>query len=178
MHRHEWAEPHTLQTQFTPACTTWPSPLPCEIPDLPDLPTLPPTPATGPRSPAEDRHTQSYRYLVSSQNDWFGRADGSTILDCRKPIGHYLCTTTTGRCDYIQISYIPILLKPHLETERRVTAMSQASKHCMHSLFNCQARTRIHAHISRLVAQCKGVSNQDFIQDFGGGGLVKVYGTV
>ena len=22
---HEWAEPHTLQTQFTPACTIWPS---------------------------------------------------------------------------------------------------------------------------------------------------------
>ena len=53
-HPHERAEPHTLQTQFTPACTTWPSPLPCETPDLPDLPTLPPTPATGPRSPAED----------------------------------------------------------------------------------------------------------------------------
>ena len=56
MHPHEWAEPHTLQTQFTLAYTTWPSPLPCEIPDLPDLPTLPPTPATGPRSPAEDWH--------------------------------------------------------------------------------------------------------------------------
>ena len=55
-HPHERAEPHTFQTQFTPACTTWPSPLPCETPDLPDLPTLPPTLtlATGPRSPAED----------------------------------------------------------------------------------------------------------------------------
>ena len=52
-HPHEWAEPHTLQTQFTPAYTTWPSPLPREIPDLPNLPTLPPTPATGPRSPVE-----------------------------------------------------------------------------------------------------------------------------
>ena len=29
-HPHERAEPHTLQTQFTPVCTTWPSPLPCE----------------------------------------------------------------------------------------------------------------------------------------------------
>ena len=54
-HPHERAEPHTLQTQFTPACTTWPSPLPCETPDLPDLPTLPPTPATGPRSPISCR---------------------------------------------------------------------------------------------------------------------------